>query len=54
MGNLTKRWTKSEPFLKNQNTFSDFQRGQGRPHPSYAPVSVTEYASVFLNIPKYP
>ena len=45
---------------KNQDTFFDFKIGQGRPplpptlFPSCALVSVAEYASIFLNMPKYP
>ena len=48
MEHLTQRWTQSGHFS---------QKGQGRPslsHPSCAPVSVTEYASISLNMHKYP
>ena len=43
-------------FLQNWNTFFDFQKGQGRPPPTppSKPVSFAEYASIYLNIPKYP
>ena len=51
---------------QNQDTFSDFQKGQRKPllllppppplstASSCAPVSVAKYASILLNIPKYP
>ena len=43
-------------FLQNWGTFFDFQKGQGRPPPTppSKPVSFAEYASIYLNIPKYP
>ena len=42
--------------LQNQDTFIDFQMGQGHlpSRPSCTPTSVAEYASISLNRPKYP
>ena len=42
MENLTQRWTQPGPFFP-----------QSLPPPSYVPVSVAEYASISLNMPKY-
>ena len=56
MKNLPQRWTQPGPFLQNQGTFFDFQKGLGRPPlfpPGSAPVSVAEYAPISLNISKY-
>ena len=43
-------------FSKIRTPFSIIKTGQGRPSlpPSCLPVSVAEYASISLNIPKYP
>ena len=57
MENLTGRWAQSGSFFPKSGHFFDFQKGQGRPPfppPSCAPVSVAEYASISLNMPKYP
>ena len=56
IANLTQRWTQSEPFFENQDTFVDFKKaGEVSPLPSScALVNVTEYTSVSLNMPKYP
>ena len=53
MGNLTQRWTQSRIFFTK---IFRYQKRQGRsPLPfSCAPVSATEYASISLNMPKYP
>ena len=43
--------------FKNQDTSFHFKKGQGRPPLSTLvaqPVSVAEYASTSLNMPKYP
>ena len=53
MKDLTWRWTQSEPVFQIHDTFLIFKNVQGRPSPSScAPVSVTEYAAISLNIPK--
>ena len=57
MENLTQRWTQSGPFFQNQGTFFDFYKKGSEgflPPPCCVPLSVTEYASISLNIPKYP
>ena len=57
MENLTQRWKQSEPFFQKSGIFCRFSKRAGEVSPlplSCAPVSVTEYASVSLNIPKYP
>ena len=54
MENLTQRWTQSQPFFKKSGHFFEFQKGQRRPPPSCAPVSVAEYASISLNMSKGP
>ena len=57
MENLTKDGHNQGLSFENQDTFFDFQKGQGRPPlppPSYALVGVAEYAPVSLNISKYP
>ena len=59
MENLTQRWTQSRPFFQDQNIFfrAFSKKGKRKFHPSplcCASVSVDEYASVPLNIPKYP
>ena len=51
MENLTQRWTQSRPFLQKPGYFFWFSK---RHYPSSVPVSVAQYASIFLNMPKYP
>ena len=44
-------------FFQNQGTFFNFLKKTGRPLPlplNCASMNVAEYASVSLNIPKYP
>ena len=56
MVNLTYKWTQSGPFFQNQDTLFNFQKTAGKPSPfpsSCMPVSVAEYASIYLNVPKY-
>ena len=54
---ILEQWKNGASF-QNQNNFSDFQKGPGRPflsHPrSGAPVIMTEYASLSQFKPKYP
>ena len=53
MENLAHKWTQSGPFFQNQGTF---QKTSGKTFPSPSscvPVSVSEYASIYLNVPKY-
>ena len=55
MGNLTQKWTQSGPFFQKSELFFRFSKKAGDASPlapSCAPVSVAEYASVSLNIPK--
>ena len=58
MENLTQRWTLSGLFPKKISVFffsiSEVGSGGLPLHPGCAPVSVPEYASISLNIPKYP
>ena len=55
--NLTQRWTESGPFFEKSGHFFQFSQSAGETSPlppSCAPVSVTEYVSISLNMPKYP
>ena len=53
MENLAHKWTQSGPFFQNQGTFQKTS-GKAFPSPSSCvPVSVSEYASIYLNVPKY-
>ena len=55
--NLTQRWTQSGPFFKKSaHFFSMFKQvGEASLLPSNcAVVSAAEYASISLNMPKYP
>ena len=55
--NLTQRWTQSGPFFKKSaHFFSIFKQvGEASLLPSNcAVVSAAEYASISLNMPKYP
>ena len=56
MKNLTQRWTQWSFFQKHGHFFRFSERvGETYPlPPCCAPVSVAEYASISLNIPKYP
>ena len=57
MKNLTQRWIQSGPFFQKSGHFFRFSEraGEASPlQPSFAPVSVAEYPSLSLNIPKYP
>ena len=57
MENLTKRWTKSWHFFSKSGHFlrASKRAGEASPLPlSCAPVSVAEYASISLNMTKYP
>ena len=54
--NLTQRWIRTGPFFPKSGQvfrFSKSSRGGLPLPPSCAPVSVAEYATVTLNIPKY-
>ena len=46
----------SGPFFQKSGHFWIFKKGRGDlpAPPSYEPVSVAEYASISLNMPKYP
>ena len=55
MENLTQRWIQSEPFKKSGHLFRFSKRaGETSSPPLVACVSVTEYASISLNMPNYP
>ena len=57
MENLTQRWAQSGPFFPKSGHYFRFSKGTGEASPlplSCAPLSVTEYASISLNMPKYP
>ena len=58
MENLTQRWTQSGLFFKIRAFFFTFKKRQGEACPCLLPsctsVSLDEYASISLNIPKYP
>ena len=57
MDNLTQRWTQLGLFSpKSGNFFLLFSKRAGEASfllPSCTPMSVAEYVSVFLNMPKY-
>ena len=56
MKNLTQKWTQSGPLFQYYGTFLIFKKGQGRPSPlspGCAFMSLVEYVSKSLNIPKY-
>ena len=55
MENLIQRWAQSGPLFPKSGHFFRFSKSAGEASPlspSCAPVSVVEYASVSLNIPK--
>ena len=55
--NLTPKWTQSGPFFQKSGQFFRFSKTVGEAFalpPSWAPVSVTEYASISLERPKFP
>ena len=55
--NLTRWWTQSGSFLVESRHFFQFSKREGEVFPllpSCAPVSVAEYASISLNVSKYP
>ena len=54
MENLTQWWIQSGPFFPKSGHFFRFSKRAGEASPSCMPVSVTEYASISLNISKYP
>ena len=64
MQNLTQRWTQSGPVIPKSRHFFWLSKRAGEPPLpppcpfslplSCAPVSVAEYASISLNMPKYP
>ena len=56
MENLTKDGHNKTFLSKNWALFLIFKKGQGSPPPphSCALVSLAEYASISLNIPRYP
>ena len=57
MGNLTQRWAQSGPFFPKWGHFFRFSKRAGKASPlplSCAPLSVAEYTSISLNMPKYP
>ena len=58
VGNLIQSWIQSVPFLpKSGHCFRFSKKSKGgnfSSPPSSTPVSVAEYASTSLNIPKYP
>ena len=57
MENLSQRWTQSSPFFqKSGHFFTIFKKDRGvlPLFPSSAPVSLDEYASISLNLSKYP
>ena len=57
MGNLTQRWTQSESFYPKSGYFFRFSKRleEASPlPPRSAPLGVAEYASISLNLPKYP
>ena len=57
MENLTQRWAQSGPFFPKSGHYFRFSKRTGEASPlplSCAPLSVTEYASISLNMPKYP
>ena len=56
MENVTQRWTQSGPFYPNWGHFFRFSKKTGEASSlpfSCVPVSVAEYASISLNMPKY-
>ena len=57
MGNLTQKWTQSGCLFPKSGNFLRFSKNgrDGLSHfpSSCRPMSVTEYASVSLDIPKY-
>ena len=57
MENLTKRWTQSGPFIQKSGHIFSFSKKAGETSPlhlSCVPDSGAEYASISLNMPKYP
>ena len=55
--NLTRWWTQSGSFFVESRHFFQFSKREGEVFPllpSCAPVSVAEYASISLNMSKYP
>ena len=57
MENLTQRWTQLGSFLPKSEHFFQFSKKAGEASHvplSCVPVSVAEYASISLNMPKYP
>ena len=53
---LTQRWTQSGSFFPKSGHFFQFSKRAGEASPlppSCAPVSVVEYATISLNMPKY-
>ena len=48
--------TQSGPFFKKSGHFLGFSKRAGEASPllpSYAPMGVAEYVSIYLNMPKY-
>ena len=57
MENSTQRWTQSGPLFPKSRHCFQFSKmaGEASPlPPSCTHVSVAEYASISMNIPKYP
>ena len=57
MENLTQRWTQSGPFFSKSGHLFQFSKRAGKASPlplSDTSVSVAEYASMSLSMPKYP
>ena len=58
MESLTQGWTQSGPFFQKLGPFIRFlkrlEEAFPLPLPLCAPVSMAEYASISMNMPKYP